>query len=254
MIDIPTEGNEKLERIQEYVEEHEEIEQYWTCSNTIAVERLEMNDHGKKHIEIVTNYALQLLRLLEDHRTPGIVEDYDMAYEDAEVVVLLAGLLHDVGHIIHRYNHSEYSLAIADGLIEDLVEDMYDPREQVIIKSEVLHAIQSHHKKANPLTLEAGILRVADSLDVEKGRAKAPHAKGSISIHSISALSIEDVTVEQGEETPVVIQIEMSNSSGIFQLDELIKKKMEGSGIEDLIALTAEVKGDEKSLIEDYRL
>ncbi|MDY6771631.1 MAG: HD domain-containing protein [Candidatus Nanohaloarchaea archaeon] len=253
MIELATNDNDKLEAIEDYVNEHDHISQYWDCANVIAKDRMEMNDHGEKHIEIVTNNALQLLRLLHDRKTPGIIEDYGMDEEDAEVVVALAGLLHDVGHIIHRYKHSEYSLPIAADLIEELVGDMYDDQEQVILKSEILHCIQSHHKKANPLTLEAGILRVADSLDMEKGRA-SPKKPDNMSIHGISALSIENVEIGPGEQKPVLIEIEMSNSSGIFQLDELAKKKIEGSGLEDLIHLRAQIEGEEKKIVDQYEL
>lgn len=254
-MDVDTRGNGTLEAIMQTIEERGDVEQYWECANVIAVERLGYNDHGRKHIEIVTQNALHILRLLEDVETPGIVEDYGMGWEDAEVVVALAALLHDVGHIIHRYNHSEYSLFLAADLLDDLLEEEYDAREKVIMKSEILHAIQSHHKKANPLTLEAGILRVADSLDMEKGRARGSEDDGEVpSIHSVSALSIEDVNIHEGEDKPIRIDIQMSNSSGIFQLDELARKKIEGSGLEDLIRLRAEIQDEEKKIVNEYEL
>jgi len=253
MIEIATDSNEKLEALEDYTNNNDHIRQYWDCANTIAKERLRLNDHGEKHIEIVTNRALQILRLLEGHKEPGIMSEYDMTWEDAEVIVMLSGLLHDVGHIVHRYKHSEYSLPIAADLIEEMVDGMYDKKDQVILKSEVLHSIQSHHKKANPLTLEAGILRVADSLDMEKGRA-SPRDPDDMSIHGISALAIEDVEIMEGERKPVLIQIEMNNSSGIFQLDQLARKKIEGSGLEDLIHLRAEIDEEQNKIVDRYEL
>ncbi|MDY6778065.1 MAG: HD domain-containing protein [Candidatus Nanohaloarchaea archaeon] len=255
MMDIDSEGNEKLDTILTYVEENDHIRQYWRSANIMAKERLELNDHGEKHIEIVCKNSIRLLRLLKDEQEPGIVADYEMEWEDAEVVVVLAALLHDVGHIIHRYKHSEYSLPIAKDLVEEVLEDVYSKKERVIMQSEILHAIQSHHKKANPLTLEAGILRVADSLDMEKGRARKPQGnEDDVSIHTISALAIEKVEIKEGEEKPVRIEIEMSNSAGLFQLDELARRKIEGSGLEDVIHLTAEIEGEEKNILSQYEL
>jgi metal-dependent HD superfamily phosphatase/phosphodiesterase len=254
MIEIDTADNAKLEAIEDYVNSNDYVRQYWKCANVIANERLGINEHGEKHMEIVTNNSLKLLRLLKDERTPGISRDYDMGFEDAEVVVTLAGLLHDVGHIIHRYKHSEYSLPIASELIEEILAEQYTKREIVIFKSEILHSIQSHHKKANPLTLEAGILRVADTLDMEKGRASTRDADSTLSIHGVSALSIENVQIKEGKRKPAMIEIEMTNSSGIFQLDELAREKIEGSGLEDLIHIRAEIEGEEKKIVDEYEL
>ncbi|MCJ7429178.1 MAG: HD domain-containing protein [Candidatus Nanohaloarchaeota archaeon QJJ-5] len=254
MIELETNDNPKLEQIETYVNNHPHIQQYWRSANVIAKDRMKLNDHGEKHIEIVANRGLSLLRLLKEDLTPGIMEDYDHSYEDAEVVLATAALLHDTGHIIHRYKHSEYSLPIAADLIEELLGDMYDKQELVIFKSEILHAIQSHHKKANPLTLEASILRVADSLDIEKGRARHDKDLSNQSIHSISAMSIENVDIVRGDAKPVTISIEMSNSSGIFQMDQLMRKKIEGTGLEDHIHVRAEIDGEEKKIVDEYEL
>jgi metal-dependent HD superfamily phosphatase/phosphodiesterase len=44
-----------------------------------------------------------------------------------------------------------------------------------------------------PLALEAGILRVADALDMAKGRSRIPFEAGSVSMHSLSAAAIDEV-------------------------------------------------------------
>lgn len=256
MIEIDTRDTDILDTILEYVNGSEEIQQYWDCANVVAVDRLGYNDHSDKHVEIVANKALRLLRLLDGEKEPGVVSEYDMSREDAEVVVLMAALFHDVGHIVHRHDHSEYSIVLANELIDDLLDelDRYDDREQIIMKAEILHAIKSHHRTAEPLTLEAGILRVADALDMEKGRAHGPH-----DIHAVSALSVDTVSIRRNDEDkqdccPVLVHIALNNSSGIFQVDELFKQKISGSGLEDLIRLRAEVNGDEKQIIDTYEL
>ena len=56
----------------------------------------------------------------------------------------------------------------------------------------MLQAITGHRDYGKPLTLEAGIVRVADALDMAKGRSRIPFEHGRVSIHSLSAAAIED--------------------------------------------------------------
>jgi metal-dependent HD superfamily phosphatase/phosphodiesterase len=89
------------------------------------------------------------------------------------------------------------------------------------------------------LTLEGGIVRIADALDMAKGRSRIPVEAGSVSIHSVSAAAIESVALEPGSERPVRIVIRINNSAGMFQLDQLFRDKLKGSGIEDYVELEA---------------
>ncbi len=51
------------------------------------------------------------------------------------------------------------------------------------------------------------------------------------------------------------VVIEMSNSAGVFQLDELFRKKLTGSGLEPYVELEAQVTAaEEKRLLERYSL
>ena len=90
-----------------------------------------------------------------------------------------------------------------------------------MIVSEVLGAITSHRDYGKPLTIEAGIVRVADALDMAKGRSRIPFEHGRVSIHSLSAAAIDAVAIKDGERTPILIEITMNNSSGVYQVDEL---------------------------------
>ena len=124
-----------------------------------------------------------------------------------------------------------------------------------VITSEVLQAITSHRDYGKPLTLEAGIVRVADALDMEQGRSRIPFARGQVSIHSLSAAAIEDVAIKDGEERPILIEITMNNSSGIYQVDELLKAKLQGSGLEPYVEVVAHIDTEaEKRLVPIYRL
>ncbi len=255
VLNIPFGKNKKLRGIVEAVKKDKEILQYWESANVIAVDRMKINDHGKVHAAIVANIALRLLRLLmKAGLEPNIVKDHDMKREDAEVVVVLAGLLHDIGHAVHRKNHASFSIVLAADVLDRLLKNFYSRTERIIIKNEVLHAIISHHVEYKPLTLEAGCVRVADSLDAKEGRARIPFELGRISIHSVSAMAIKDIKIRKGQAVPIAIEIIMKNSAGIFQVDELIKAKLKGSGLEDYIELRATIKGEEEKIVKEFKL
>jgi hypothetical protein len=46
----------------------------------------------------------------------------------------------------------------------------------------------------------------------------------------------------------------MSNSAGIFQIDNLLKEKLRHSGLAEYFEIRAEIAGEEKKLIERYEL
>jgi uncharacterized protein len=248
--------NKKLAAVIERVNADDELYALWLAANVNAVERLGMTDHGPVHVKIVMNIADKLFRLLTERGVvPGVVANYEMSLDEAEIVVVLGSLLHDVGMSIHRIDHEAFSLFMADRKIAQLLEGLYDLPTATILRVEILHAIIAHRSGGKPLTLEAGIVRVADALDMAKGRSRIPVAAGSTSIHSISAAAIEAVHLEAGEAKPVRLRIEMCNSAGVFQLDKLFREKLAGSGLERYIELTADLPGEmEKRLFESYSI
>lgn len=250
---IPAKGNKKLETLVDRINKDEELMTYLQCANIIAIDRLGYNDHGPTHVKIVSNIGLKLLRMLiEAKQKPGIVKDHKMKNEDAEVVIVLACALHDVGHIVHREEHSAHSIPLSLRFLDRLLDGLYTTREKAIITSEVLHAIICHNTPAQPLTLEAGVLRVADALDMEKGRARIPFNAGEVNIHSVSAMAIDKISIEKGDDKkPIKIVIDMCNSAGIFQIDELLADKLKGSGIEDYIKIVVQVRPEGETRILD---
>ncbi|MEX0817461.1 MAG: HD domain-containing protein [Gaiellales bacterium] len=255
-IRVPARANRKLARLLERINEDEQLKGWWHVANVNAVKRLEINDHSWVHVQIVTNIALKLLRQLTKHRIePNVVRDYDFAAEDAEIVVVLGALLHCIGMAVHREGHEDFSLFLAEPKLRELLEGLYEEPELTVIASEVLGAITSHRDYGKPLTLEAGIVRVADALDMAKGRSRIPFEHGRVSIHSLSAAAIDALEIKDGEQTPILIEITMNNSSGIYQVDELLKAKLRGSGLEPYVEVVAKIDTEaEKSLIPLYRL
>jgi hypothetical protein len=178
-----------------------------------------------------------------------------MSRDDAEIVVVLGALLHCIGMSVHREGHEDWSLFLAEPKMRQLLEGLYDEPERTVIIVEVLGAITSHREDGKPLTLEAGIVRVADALDMAKGRSRIPFEHGRVSIHSLSAAAIDSVHIGDGEKAPIAIEIEMNNSSGVYQVDELLKAKLRGSGLEPYVEVVARIDTEaEKSLIPLYRL
>ncbi len=247
---VPCKDNHKLKVIVERINKDVELQTLWKASNIIAIDRLGFNDHGPVHVKIVANMALKMLRILVSRgNVPSIVKDYGMTNDDAEVVVVMAAVLHDIGHAIHRMEHENNSIPLAIPIIDRLLQGLYDEEQKAVMKAEILHAIFSHRASIMPLTMEAGVLKIADALDMEEGRARIPFESGKVNIHSVSALAIKEVRVEEGEEKPLRIIINMKNSAGIFQVDELLKNKINTSGIKDLVEVRAEVVGETETKI-----
>jgi len=255
-IRIPSRHNRKLASLVERMNADLELQQLWKCANVTAVERLGMTDHGPVHIRIVMNIALRLLRLLVEANVEcGIVRDYNMSTEDAEVVVALAAGLHDIGMSIHRSSHEQYSLILAAPKIRQLLAGIYEEPELTIVTSEALHAIISHRSDMRGLTAEAGCVKVADALDMAKGRSRIGFEAGKIDVHSLSAAAIDAVTISKGSVKPIHIAVAMNNSAGIFQLDELLKPKIQTSGIAGHVEVTASIEGEtERRLLPVYNI
>jgi metal-dependent HD superfamily phosphatase/phosphodiesterase len=255
-INVPPRANRTLRVLVERVNADPQLKAWWHVANVNAVKRLEINDHSWVHIQIVANIGLKLLRqLVKNGVEPGVVRDYGMSRDDAEVVVALGAFLHCIGMAVHRDRHEDWSLFLAEPKLHELLDGLYEEPDLTVIASEVLQAITSHREYGRPLTLEAGILRVADALDMAEGRSRIPFQHGRVSIHSLSAAAIEGVEIKDGEKAPVLIEITMNNSSGIYQVDELLKAKLRGSGLEPYVEVVARIDTEaEKSLIPLYRL
>jgi len=252
---VPTRGNRKLESFLEAVNEDEQVRAWWYMTQ-VQSERLGMSDHSWVHMQIVLNIALRLLRLLVRAGVePAMVADHGMRDRDAEVVVAGGALLHDIGMSIHRADHEAYSLFLANGALDRLLADAYRQPERTVVASEILHAIIGHRRRGEPYTLEAGVVRVADALDMAQGRTRIPLEKGHEGIHSISAAAIDEVRIESGEDRPIKIEIQLNNSAGIFQVDDLLATKIRDTPLEGKVEVIARVEGEaEKRLLTGFRL
>jgi len=254
-ISAPTRGNHKLEALFEAANADPRLKAWWHMQQVTA-DRLGMSDHSWVHVRVVVNIALRIFRLLTRAGVePATVADHGLGRRDAEVVIAAGCLLHDAGMSIHRTDHEEYSLFLAADRLPSLLGSIYEDPELTVVASEVLHTIIGHRRRGDPITLEAGVVRVADALDLAKGRSRVPFETRRPNIHSLSAAAIDEVTIESGSDRALQIEIAMNNSSGIFQVDELLATKLRGSGLEEHVEVVARIEAEhEKRLVPVFRI
>jgi metal-dependent HD superfamily phosphatase/phosphodiesterase len=246
--------DERVNAVLEYVDTDEEITAYLEAQNVNPVTRKGYNDHGTKHIDIVRNRALCLYDLLK----AGDV-DFNGANQqgldeaDESVIIALAAVLHDIGHVVHRDDHAYYSIPLAADILDRILPEFYEISDHVRMKGEILHAILCHHTEEEPLTTEAGVLRVADALDMERGRSRMPYEQGGRGIDTLSSQAITEVALREGDECPILVEITMGDAAGVYQVDELLKSKLESSRIEDHIRIVA-MNTREDDLLERIEL
>ncbi len=254
-VHAPARDNRRLQKLLDAVDGDLQVKAWWHAAGVNA-ERLHMSDHSWVHIQIVLNMALKLSRLLFRRGVePSIVADHGLEVHDAEVVIAGAALLHCIGMSIHRIDHEAYSLFLAADKLPALLEDIYEEPTRSIIVAETLHAIISHRSRGAPFTVEGAILRVADALDMARGRSRVPFEAGHTNIHSLSAYAIEEVSIGAGDDKAVRVEIEMSNSAGIFQVDEGLGTKLRGTPLEQHIEVVARIDAEhEQRLVPIFRL
>jgi len=223
------------------------------------------NDHGQKHIEIVIKNALTMFNILKSrgvysniikhYAKNPFVKNYGFSHDDSEVIIFLAACTHDIGHAVSRKDHHFHSTYLALPLLEEILDDIYQEEQRTIITSEILHCLATNYAKKKPLTLEASILRVADALDMAAGRARIAFKSNAVIpgkkkgeftiittdekpvIHQTSSLGIKEIIIKPAQEKPILIEILVVDSSAIFQIDELLRKKIRGTGLEKYIQL-----------------
>jgi metal-dependent HD superfamily phosphatase/phosphodiesterase len=254
-VHAPSERNRKLAAFLEAANEDTQLKARWHAAQ-ITAERLGMSDHSWVHLQIVLNMALRLYRMLRRKGVTSSIEaDHGLRANDAEVVIAAGCLLHDLGMSIHRVDHEAYSLFLAADSLDRLLAGVYEEPDRTVIASEAMHAIIGHRKAGRPLTLEAGIVRVADALDMEHGRSRVSLETHLPNIHSLSAAAIDEVRVVPGEARTIRVEIEMNNSAGVFQVDELLANKLRGSGLEEHVEVVARIEAEhEKRLLRVYRI
>jgi hypothetical protein len=96
VIRLPVRHNHLLGQLLRRVNADVELLTLWRCANINAVDRSGISDHGPVHIQVVSNIALKLGRLLfASGIEPSCVRHHGLTVVDAELIVVLAVLLHE---------------------------------------------------------------------------------------------------------------------------------------------------------------
>ncbi|OGS41715.1 MAG: hypothetical protein A3K67_00385, partial [Euryarchaeota archaeon RBG_16_62_10] len=222
----------------------EETNTLLNLANYIAVRKLGYNDHGPVHARIVTANGLRILKLIlgSDELALDSVTGLGMSVDDAHLIVVAGCMLHDIGNAVHREEHEVFSVIYSKGILERILPAIYpDVGKRAEVIEQVLHAVYAHDVGENALTIEAAIVVIADGCDITKGRGRLSYDLGKHDIHSISALSIESVDIHRGKTKLIEIHVDMSNSAGIYQVQETLGNKVAKSPLRDYIEIVADL-------------
>ena len=237
--------DEKVTRLYKLLESDAEIQSYLQMANTMAVNRLQYNDHGPVHSRIAGGTALEIYDIIRNDVKPNIIHDGIGDESDARLVTFCGAYLHDIGNAIHRESHNINGCIVANPILKRLLGEIYGMETEKVfkLKQEILQSIFSHNEEVTCLTVEAGISKIADGCDMAEGRARIPYKLGKVDIHSLSALSITKVEVEPGADRSLLIKVHMKNYAGVFQIEEVLMKKIKTSGLKDNVRVLALEKG-----------
>ena len=256
-INLPVRGNRKLRKLLERVNEDKQLKGWWHVSNVNAVVRMEINDHSWVHIQIVANIALKLLRQLTKHGIePSAVRDFGLEQDDAEVIVALSSLFHCVGMSVHRHGHEDFSLFLSEPKMRELLR-----RD---LRGAGAHGRSSPRccRRSRATAPTGSRSRSRPGSCASRTRSTWPRgARGSRSRRAASRCTRSrrprstTSRSRTASRSPVMIEIVMNNSSGLFQVDGLLKAKLTGSGLEPYVEVIAHIDTEaEKRLVPIYRL
>ena len=211
------------------------------------------------HIQIVLNIALRLARLLFRRGVvPSIVADHGLKERDAEVVIAAGALFHCVGMSIHRTDHETFSLFLTADKLPRLLDGHLraSPSARSIV-AEALHAIISHRRRGDAVHGRGRRSSASPTRSTWPAGAHACRSRpADTNIHSLSAYAIEEVQHRARAPTRRCgSRSSMSNTAGIFQVDELLATKLRGTPLEEHIEVVARIEAEhEERLIEVFRV
>lgn len=230
----------------------DEIQHLQDYANIVSIKRLDHNDHGPVHMRKVAINALKMLKLLKESGIElNLEKEAGCSFEDSMIVVLIAGFIHDIGMSVGRENHEQMGALLASSLLDRILGVIYEgePYKKIVAKSMITECIVGHMATQKIYSLEAGSILIADGCDMEKGRARIPmmlHPDAKVGdIHKYSSSAVESVKISKGENRPIRITVEMNESVGFFQIEEVLFRKINSSSIKPYIELYAGVIGKE---------
>ena len=236
----------------EYIFSDPQIQALHEYANIVSLKRLGFNDHGPVHMRKAALNALLMFDLLvEDGIKLNLEKERVGTAEDSKIAILVAALLHDIGMTVSRDKHEFMSVNLAIPIIDKMLEQFYhsDINKRVILKSLIRECIFGHMATQTIHTLEAGLVLVGDGCDMEQGRSRISTMlfdKPRVGdIHKYSSTGIEKVHISKGDKRSIKIQVDMTESVGFFQVEEVLFPKIAFSPVKRYIELEAGIIGKE---------
>lgn len=231
--------SEAVQRAVSALEGDVEVAALLKMANVMAVSRLGYNDHGPVHARIVAGSALELLERLAavGVKPSSLVSKTARSMDEVKALVVLAAYLHDIGNSVHRDMHERIGALLAKDIIDRILPKVLGELGDrlILLRCEIMHAIYATAYDARCLTAEAGVVKIADGLDMSEGRARVPYERGKVDMHSVSALSIKEVCIGSGDKRPIRITVKSEDMASLFQVENVLLPKIYTSGLEKYI-------------------
>ena len=238
--------------IMEYIISDKEIQILQDYANVVSIKRLGYNDHGPVHMRKAALNAVLMFDLLQKANIKFNLEKEHLGKsEDSKVAIIIAAMIHDIGMTVSRQGHEFMSVNLAIPIIERILGEFYnnDITKKVIMKSLIIECIFGHMATQAIHSIEAGLVLIGDGCDMEQGRSRISSMLSEQprvgDIHRYSSTGIDKVNIIKGEKKPIQIRVDMSESVGFFQVEEVLFPKISSSPVKKYIELYAGVKGKE---------
>ncbi|AAL81044.1 nucleotidyltransferase [Pyrococcus furiosus DSM 3638] len=160
-----------------------EYHYYFDTTNYIVLNVYNFNDHGSIHVLLTTRRALELLRILKKFGIQTTAEKLGKPFRWSKFIVAFGALFHDIGNMIHRSPHYQFSVFLAEPIIEKLVSE-FEKEDSLLLKALTLSAIYTHDEAVPCTTIEGSLVTMADGCDMEEGRSRLVHKKDKVDIHA----------------------------------------------------------------------
>ena len=219
--------NDKLYAL--YEDTYRKYKYYFDTTNYIVLNVYQFNDHGAIHVLLTTRRALEVLKILKKFGIKTTAEKLGKSFEWSKFIVSFGALFHDIGNMIHRDNHYQFSVLLAEPIIDELAKK-FEEKDWLLLKALTLNAIYTHDEAIPCTTIEGSCVAIADGCDMEEGRSRLAYKRDKVDIHAVSALAINKVEIKEGDEkVPIFVEAWMKHLAGIFQVDEILTKKVKSS-------------------------
>lgn len=238
--------------VMEYINADKEIAVLQDYANIVSIKRLGYNDHGPVHMRKAALNAILMFDLLQKAGIKFNLEKEHLGLaEDSKIAVLISAMIHDLGMTVSRQGHEFMSVNLAIPIIDRVLEKFYstDFNKKIIMKSLIIECIFGHMATQAIHSLEAGLVLIGDGCDMEQGRSRISTMLSDQprigDIHRYSSTGIDKVNIIEGKKKPIQIKVDMSESVGFYQVEEVLFPKISLSPVKKYIELYAGVKGKE---------